>query len=187
MLVRKLLICGGLVAAIAPIASQASDPPATQNADNWAVFHKLYPPRALAAREEGAVGFKVTIDNKGTVTGCEVTHSSGHPLLDRETCTLISLHAEFKPEPGLSSSQVRTRDGMIAWKLPASRTQLAAPKAIATNDGLEKVICKKTVRIGTLAGFERTCMTRRDWAKQTDEQKAEWEEVQGKKGSTHGN
>lgn len=187
MLVRSLLICGGLLVA-APSAAQALDSAGAQaNADNWAIFHKLYPPRALAAREEGAVGFKVTIDKQGTVTGCEITHSSGHPLLDRETCTLISLHAEFKPEPGLSASQVRTRDGMIAWKLPASATQLAAPKKVAANDGLEKVVCKKTARIGTLAGFERTCMTRRDWAKQTDEQKAEWEEVQGKKGFTTGN
>jgi len=49
------------------------------------------------------------------------------------------------------------------------------------------VICKKTVRIGTLAGFERTCMTQREWNKQSDEMKEPWAESQGKKGSTSGN
>jgi TonB family protein len=143
-------------------------------AANWNIFQKLYPPRAIAAREEGAVGFRVTIDAKGLVTGCEVTHSSGHPLLDQETCKIITMNAEFKPEPGLSGSQVRTRDGVIAWKLPDSKTALNAPKAVA-------------VRTGTVAAVERTCMTKRQWARQTDEERDMWEEIQGKKGSTHGN
>ena len=185
MLVRSLLICGGLVVA-APLAAQAADS-AQANADNWAVFQKLYPRRALAAREEGAVGFKVTIDKSGTVTGCQVTHSSGHPLLDQETCTQITLNAQFKPESDLSGSQVRTRDGVIAWKLPASTTELTMPKAVAAADAPAKVVCKKTVRTGTLSGFERTCMTQRDWAKQTDEMKEPWADMQGSKGSSHGN
>jgi hypothetical protein len=49
------------------------------------------------------------------------------------------------------------------------------------------MICKKTVRTGTIAGFERTCMSQREWARQTDEERELWEEVQGKKGSTSGN
>jgi TonB family protein len=185
MSVRAVLLACGLLAAV-PAFAQPADPNAAQNAANWAVFQKLYPPRALAAREEGAVGFKVTIDKQGTVTGCEVTRSSGHPLLDRETCTLITLHAEFQPEKDLSGSQVRTRDGVIAWKLPASGTQLSAPKEVASNDQLEKVVCKKTIRTGTVGAVERTCMSRRDWARQADEMKEPWEDVQGKKGSTSG-
>ena len=191
MIVRNLLIFGGLVVAAplaghAAVSAQAADS-AQANADNWAVFQKLYPRRALAAGEEGAVGFKVTIDKSGTVTECQVTHSSGHPLLDQETCTLITLNAQFKPELDLSGTQVRTRDGVIAWKLPASGAQLTMPKAVAASDAPAKVICKKTVRTGTLSGFERTCMTQRDWNKQTDEMKEPWADMQGSKGSTHGN
>ena len=186
MRVRSLILAAGLVAAV-PAFAQAPDPKAAQNASNWDVFQKLYPPRALAAREEGAVGFKVTIDKKGAVSQCEVTHSSGHPRLDQETCNLITLHAEFKPEDGLSGSQVRVREGVIAWKLPNSKTQLASPTALASSDAQEKVVCKKSVRTGTVAGIERTCMTQREWARQTTEEREMWEEVQGKKGSTSGN
>lgn len=187
MLLRGLLVCGAVVAVSLPLSAQAADTATAANADSWAVFQKLYPRRALAAREEGAVGFKVTIDKAGTVTGCQVTRSSGHPLLDQETCTLITLNAQFQPEPDLTGSQVRTRDGTIAWKLPASGTQLAAPKAIAAAEAPAKVICKRTVRTGTISGFERTCMTQREWTRQGDEMKQPWEDMQGSKGSTSGN
>jgi TonB family protein len=182
--VKCLVIASALLAA-APAVAQNDPQAAARNADNWAVFQQLYPARAIAAHEEGAVGFKITIDRSGAVTGCQITHSSGHPLLDQETCNLVTLHAEFKPEEGLSGSQVRIRDGVIAWKLPGSTTQLAAPQVVASNDSDQKVVCKKTVRTGTLSGFERTCMTQREWAKQTDETKEPWVEMM-KKGFTNG-
>jgi len=185
MRVQLVLAAIGMVAAV-PAYADAPTTNAAQNATNWEIFQKLYPSRALAAREEGAVGFSVTIDRTGAVTQCQVTHSSGHPLLDQETCNLVTLHAQFQPEQGLSASQVRTHTGVIAWKLPASVTQLQAPQTIASAAS-EKVICKKTVRIGTLAGFERTCMTQREWNRQSDEMKEPWADVQGKKGSTSGN
>jgi TonB family protein len=186
MSVRTLIIAAGLLAA-PPAFAQGADPRAAQNAANWEVFQKLYPARALAAREEGAVGFLVTLDKQGAVTNCEVTHSSGHPLLDQETCTLITLHALFKPDAGGSQSQVTTHEGVIAWKLPASTSLLAAPRPVSSAAAPEKVICKKTLRIGSLADYERTCMTRREWARQTDEEREMWDEIQGRKGATKGN
>lgn len=186
MRVRSLILAAGLLLAVPAFAESPDPKAAAQNASNWDVFLKLYPKRALAAREEGAVGFRVTIDGKGSVTGCEVTHSSGHPRLDQETCNLVTLHAEFSPEQGLSGSQARTREGVIAWKLPDRKTALAAPTAMS-NSALDKVVCKKSVRTGTIAGTERTCMTQREWARQSDEERAMWEEMQGKKGSTSGN
>lgn len=186
MFVRTVIVAAGALLATAT-AAQTSDQKAAQNAVNWAVFEQFYPPRAIAAHEEGAVGFEVTLDSKGLVTECKVTQSSGHPLLDRETCNVITLHAQFKPDPGLSASQVRTSDGVIAWKLPASTaTTLTPPKPVQTSD-LDKVVCKKTVRTGTLAGFERTCMTAREWTRQSDDSKEAWDEMQGRKGSTKGN
>src|SRR5690348_36 len=141
MIGKCLMVATGLLVA-APVCAQAADTQAAQNKTNWDIFQKLYPPRALAAHEEGAVGFKVTIDKQGTVTDCQVTRSSGHPLLDQETCKIITLNAEFKPEEGLSGSQARTREGMIAWKLPSSTKQLGTPTALASNAAPEKVICK---------------------------------------------
>jgi TonB family protein len=185
MRVHVLVLAIGALAAV-PAFADAPTTNAAQNAANWDTFLKFYPSRALAAHEEGAVGFSVTIDRSGAVTQCQVTRSSGHPLLDQETCNVITLHAQFQPEQGLSGSQVRTHEGVITWRLPASTAQLAAPQAIASSGG-DKVICKKTVRTGTLAGFERTCMTQREWNRQSDEMKQPWEDVQGKKGSTSGN
>jgi len=180
-LIAVLAVC------CAPSAlAQAPDAKAAQNAENWKVFEQFYPKRAIAAKEEGAVGFKVTLDSKGLVTDCQITHSSGHPLLDQETCNIITLHAQFKPDPGLSPSQVHTSEGMIAWKLPASAASLPAPKPVQSAE-LDKVVCKKSVRTGTLADVERTCMTVSEWGRQRDESRDWWEELQGKKGSTKGN
>jgi len=185
MSIQTTLIAAGLLAA-APAFAEAPDA-AARNKANWDVFQKLYPARALAAREEGAVGFIVTIDKAGDVTDCRVTHSSGHPLLDEETCKVVTLNAVFSPEPDLSPSQTRTHEGMIAWKLPASTAVLAPPKPVATAAAApEKVECRKTVRVGTLAGFERTCLTPKEWARQSDNAKEMWADVQGKKGSTRG-
>lgn len=175
-----------IILSAGPVFAQAGDQKAAQNAANWAVFEQFYPARAAAAHEEGAVGFTVTLDSKGLVTDCKVTHSSGFALLDQETCNVITLHAQFKPDAGLSPSQVRTSDGIIVWKLPASTTTLATPKPVKTSD-LDKVVCKKSIRTGTLAAVERTCLTVREWARQSDEAKETWDEMQGRKGTTKGN
>lgn len=155
-----------------------------RDAPNWDVFLKLYPKRALQAREEGVVGFIVTLDNKGEVAACRVTRSSGHPLLDSDTCNLIALHAQLKPDGNLSPSRTKTHEGMIAWRLPTDTAPIETPKRIAANATPERIVCKRTVRIGTLAGFERTCMTPTDWARQSDEMRQPWDEVQGRKGAT---
>ena len=167
-------------------AEPTPDQKAAQNALNWDIFQKLYPKRALEAREEGAVGFVVSLDNKGEVTRCQVTHTSGHPLLDEETCQLVTLHAQFKADPAISGSQTRSHQGLIAWKLPESLKMLEPPKPVAAAQAPEQVVCKKTVRAGTLAGFERTCMTPTQWARQTDDMKQPYEEMQGRKGSSSG-
>jgi TonB family protein len=184
MVFRSLLLTVSLLASV-PAFTQGAEK-AAQNASNWDIFQKLYPPRAIKAREEGAVGFLVTIDAKGAVTQCQVTHSSGHPLLDPETCKIITLNAEFQPEPGLSASQVRTREGVITWKLADSKTALNAPRPVAANAAPEKMICKKSIRTGTVAGAERTCMTAVEWSRLSDAERASFEEIRNK-GFTRGN
>jgi protein TonB len=117
MLIRSVIAGACLLAAPAALA-QPADQKAGQNALNWEIFQKLYPKRAIAAREEGAVGFVVDLDSKGEVTRCKVTHSSRHPLLDEETCQLVTLHAQFTPDPALGPSQTKCLQGLIAWMLP---------------------------------------------------------------------
>ena len=193
MFVPRFALVACLAAAPALAQTAEQKPPITaeqkaQNGANWDIFLKLYPKRALAAREDGAVGFKVTLDNKGDVVGCEVTRTSGHPLLDAETCKLITLNAVFKPDPNLAPSQTKTSEGVITWRLPDSKGEaLAAPTTFAAGAAPEKVVCKKTLKTGSMATYERTCMTPSEWVKYSAQARAEYEDLQGKKGSTSGN
>lgn len=155
---------------------------------NWETLVKLYPPRALAAREQGTVGFVVKLDSTGQPTECRVTQSSGFPLLDQETCQLITLHAVFKPAAGISGSQVSTHQGVVTWKLPPTAASgLAAIKPVKVAEAPEKMICKKIAATGSNVRTERVCMTRTDWLRASDESRKEWEDMQGKKGMTSGN
>jgi len=186
----RLSLCLTVTLFTAPAVAQTAEQQ-TRNAINWQIFQKLYPPRAIAAREEGDVGFTVTLDSKGDVSACQVTKSSGHPMLDQETCKVVTLNAQFNPDSNVSASQTRTHQGLITWRLPdwakaAEPTKLGGntQTPIVVTGVPEGVVCKKTVRVGTLAAFERTCMTPTEWAKQSDEQKQSWDELQGRKGSS---
>lgn len=187
MMTRMWVLALGLLVTD-PAFAQASNPAGARDAANLMTLEKLYPPRALAAREQGAVGFIVKLDSKGHPTECRVTQSSGFPLLDQETCQLITLHAVFQPTAGISESQVSTHQGVVNWKLPAgASTQAAAPRPTQVAAASEKVICKRVPVTGSNVATERVCLTRRDWDKSIDEVRQNWDDVQGRKGSTHGN
>jgi phage-related minor tail protein len=51
----------------------------------------------------------------------------------------------------------------------------------------DKIICKKSQKTGSLVASDRVCMTQREWNRQSDDAKEMWDDIQGKKGSTHGN
>jgi TonB family C-terminal domain len=144
------------------------------------IVFQNYPPRALEAGEEGPVFFIVTLDNDAHPTNCQVTHGSGHPLLDQETCDLIVQHAVFGKSRDEKGNLVKVAEGVVNWTLPGHTPAPINMSAAATNSKPEPQVCKKTVRVGTLAGFERTCMTPSEWAKQSDEMKQPLKEVQGK-------
>lgn len=190
MRIRSLFFCAVLAGVPAPALAETSS--AAQNARNVAnlnVLQSYYPTRALAAREQGPVGFRVTIDASGQPTACQVTQSSGYPLLDKETCDLITLRAVFKRPEGISGSQLSTHEGVVNWKLPDSMTieTNASPRRVASAVAPEKKVCKKTARTGSLVATDRVCMTPSQWKRQSDEARELWEESQGRKGSTSGN
>jgi TonB family protein len=183
----RLVLAAGLLAAT-PALAQPPGTAAVRAASNWDTLLKLYPARAIAAREQGLVRFVVTLDAKGQPTECRVTQSSGYPLLDRETCQLITLHTVFKPAAGISGSQVSSHEGAVNWKLPAAAagTPAAAGKPAKAAQVPKKVVCKRVAATGSNARTERVCTTRSDWAKASDEARHEWELLQGK-GHTNGN
>ena len=73
-----LLSVAGLALASVAHAQAAPEPtPAiTQSADGEIVFRD-YPSRALAANEQGKVGFQVKADANGYPVSCEIITSSG--------------------------------------------------------------------------------------------------------------
>ncbi len=161
----------------------------TNDASNEAVIASQYPARALAAGEQGAVGFKVTLDREGYASACEVTKSSGYKLLDAETCQLILNRATFKGIKDTNGRKISSvASGVVNWKLPANAGTVAGPAMIVASNALpEKKICRRKLKTGSLADFERTCATKADWEAMAQRTREEWGELQGSKGNTRGN
>ncbi len=78
-----------------------------------------YPAAALAAREQGDVGFALDVGANGRVSGCTVTQSSGSSALDSATCSLVSSRARFTPATDAGGATVADKvRGKISWVLP---------------------------------------------------------------------
>ncbi|HVM23548.1 MAG TPA: energy transducer TonB [Sphingomicrobium sp.] len=185
---NRLLPCFAAVAIIAdPVAAANAPSKAERDRQISEIVFKNYPPRALAAGEQGAVFFVVELDRDAHPISCQVTHGSGHPLLDAETCELIVQHAVFKSARDAHGRLTKTKaEGVVNWAILGRAQEPINPIPLTDNTAPEKQICKKTVRAGTLAGVERTCMTATEWARRTDQMKQSWDDLQGRKGSTSG-
>ena len=173
-----------LTAAVAGVArSETAEEKAFRVARNGEVVFSNYPPRALKAGEQGLVGFLITIDKNGEPTECRVTHTSGYPQLDRETCALISNHGVFKPVRDASGRLVRVArsEGFVNWRIPGKAPVVTARK-IASKDAPDKMVCRRIERTGSLIAKDRICKTSREWARMQAEQKGHIEQVQGTKG-----
>ena len=57
--------------------------------------------------------------------------------------------------------------------------------ATAAKDDSARMICKRELRTGTLAGYQRTCHTRREWAEIAAGTQDSWKQLQGVAGSTN--
>ena len=158
------------------------DKQAIRDANNWDVIHKLYPPRALAAGEEGLVGFIVEMDATGSPTTCKITHTSGHPLLDLETCQLIMEHATFSRPAGISPSQKTSYEGVVNWRLPTKPATAVPvpPKAIAQSTVSDPLVCKRYQKTGSLAGFERKCLPKSEWEREANDTRDLWTQIPGR-------
>lgn len=78
-----------------------------------------YPTRALLRGNQGAVGFQLSIDAEGRVTGCRVTLSSGSADLDAATCRHAARRARFDPATDTSGARAAgTYGGSIRWVIP---------------------------------------------------------------------
>jgi TonB family protein len=181
----RTLILSALLAAAAAAAPALAAPSAEKAArdgNNFDVILSQYPARARAAGEQGAVGFKVTLDRNGYATACEVTHTSGHPKLDKETCDLILSRATFRGGKGAGVHQ-----GVVNWRLDSASTKPLVAVATSASSKPEKKICRRRIKTGSLADYERLCATQADWDRMAERTRQEWGAVQGTLGSTRGN
>ncbi len=149
---------------------------------------KHYPRRALDSGEEGLVRFRITLDQKGEMTSCDVTRSSGYGRLDTETCELIQRYARFKPVVNSEGRAiVARRDGYVNWRLPAGSLPMAKPRPDSlAGAGPEKITCRSGVRTGSLVATNRRCMRDSDWTRMTGEARGRLRDVQGTTGASWG-
>jgi len=180
------MVTSGAVHGATP--GETSGATAAREAANTNTLLKYYPRRALAAREQGLVGFTIRIDKAGHPTNCQVTHSSGHRLLDEETCALMLIHGVFKPVTDAAGNRVsEVTEGVVNWKIPGvDGGAIVAPTKVAAANAPEKMICKRELKTGSLADYERTCMTRSEWRRMSDQMKEPWEEIK-RNAITNGN
>jgi TonB family protein len=149
----------------APLSASTPDEPSAIEKANGEFLFKHYPPRALAAGEQGQVGFRVTLDTKGILTSCDITKSSGFMTLDAETCDFMVRYAKFEAPEAEGRRVAATREGYVNWKLPAGAK--AAPKvrkaSLATGSSAEKLICRRDLRTGSLVSTQKRCVTKKEW------------------------
>ena len=158
-----------ILAAIPVLTSSASmgmaDPAqSVRISSNGEFIADHYPVRALRAREEGKVGFRLVVESDGSLGSCDVTESSGSKSLDNETCELILRYARLTPVRNSDGRAVRAvQNGYINWKLPANAPKMASAAASKGPDP-DRIICKRTAKTGSLISRTKQCMSARQWA-----------------------
>jgi TonB family protein len=86
-----------------------------------------YPPEAKAAGMQGRTAFQLDIDDKGRITSCNITSSSGSPLLDSTTCALLVTNGRFAPARGADGRAVPgSWSSAMVWKLTVDTPELPA-------------------------------------------------------------
>lgn len=165
------------------VAAAITSPVAGQSVEskNDEFIFSQYPPRALAAGEQGSVRFRAEVDAKGNVMTCKVIEGSGHKRLDRETCDLIVDHASFKPTLDTGgTAREAIHEGVVNWRIPGvtpATTQIAGKSP-------DEVICKRINKTGSLVGRSRLCLTQREWGQYAQKNQDEFGEIQGRLGSS---
>lgn len=77
-----------------PIALAPTPPVATTS---HAVTADDYPPDSIRQQQQGKVAIKYLVKANGTVGECDITMSSGWPMLDDAACAMVMTRWKFKP------------------------------------------------------------------------------------------
>ena len=63
----------------------------------------------------------------------------------------------------------------------------APPEPKVADSSLDKLVCKRIKRTGSLVASSRLCMTRREWNRSAAITREEWGALQGIQGNSRGN
>lgn len=106
-------------AAITASAGRVARPPVPRGSKSLWIRADDYPDAALRAAEGGLVTVKLAINATGTVSGCDVTRSSGSTALDETTCRLIQRRARYAPATDAAGKAVAGADEhTVRWAVP---------------------------------------------------------------------
>lgn len=115
MLLALALAAAGLPAQDAPAPGACMSGPRGRT---W-VTNDDYPAAALRAGQQGVVEFTLDVGTDGCVTACRIDRSSGYPILDTTTCSLMLRRARFNPAADASGKPIAaTWSSQSKWVLP---------------------------------------------------------------------
>lgn len=106
------LMLSGTLGVVAQEAKPVDNPASWISTDD-------YPAAALREGMEGTTAVQMSISAEGDVTGCTVTATSGHPILDDLTCNLLSLRAKYAPAKDRNGRAMASQDDRrVHWRMP---------------------------------------------------------------------
>lgn len=154
------------IASIPLAAASAQSPAVANNSSNRDFLARNYPPESLQKGEFGKVGFQLTIEPDGLLSGCAINQSSGFPRLDRGTCELLVYAAKLEPAKDDGGRAVRTsKSGFVTWKLPKG-IQPATPAKADLAAKVEPLLCRRELVTGSNIKTGIRCMTSTDWLRE---------------------
>lgn len=78
-----------------------------------------YPLVAINQRMQGVTSFVLDVNEKGVVTHCTITGSSGYAVLDESTCNIFMTRGKFNPARDEHGAAVKsTWRTNFHWDLP---------------------------------------------------------------------
>jgi TonB family protein len=96
----------------------ATDPKPEGNPGEW-VTPMDYPSAALREELEGAVGFRLIVDQNGKPSNCLITSSSGYGLLDDGACNSLMKRGKFTPATDKGGRPVvGAWNSSVRWQIP---------------------------------------------------------------------
>lgn len=92
-------------------------------------FGIRYSAEALAAKLEGTVEVELTIGKSGNVVKCKILESSGHRLLDTNTCDVLNRPRRYRPALDTNGNPIEgTITEKLVWKFPVQELPEAIPE-----------------------------------------------------------